>query len=66
MSNLTNEELVQMFNNAWKTYAECRGNHKSVMNKQLALEYQEELKLRGIEIKQTRGATCQRTFFKPK
>ncbi len=50
MSNLTNEELVQMFNNAWKTYAECRGNHKSVMNKQLALEYQEELKLRGIEI----------------
>jgi len=37
MSNLTNEELVQMFNNAWKTYAECRGNHK-------------ELKLRGIEI----------------
>lgn len=51
MKNLTNEELVQMFNNAWKTYAGCHGHYKSEMNKSLAMDYQTELKFRGIEIK---------------
>ena len=45
------EDLMKMYQNAWKTYAGCIGNHKSAMNKQFALEYEMELQSRGIEIK---------------
>ena len=50
VKEVTSEDLVQMYHNAWMTYAMSLGNHKSAMNKQLALEYETELMSRSIEI----------------